>query len=600
MKTPLLLRPAIRVASIICIVVIFFIVYNNFLLDKSLAALDVSLQALKMGETAGASLLLNIDSVNEVTKPDFDESRVAKLDYVGSTIKERSTTEDVGIVLSNLIDEKKKQKMNLVKVLDNATLALKRTTSAGASAITAKDKKRRVKELLEEATAAHYKGEFDRAKTLYLEIIDKSGATYYGNIAKALLASLDKQSAILQKRTELTSQLKQLSDKIQILDACLELGKLEMQLFNFPQAIDYFDRILQEPAGPEIAAKAKFYMAWANKQTGNLDKSMVYFEELINESKDEKFITTSRFQVADTLKRKGEFEKAAQMFKDLAQQHSDSKMAPVSLIFSKYTYLFDLNDTEKANEVAMELISSHPDSDLLESVRKQTKIKGSPLEKLTTTKEAVGEDALTKLWSTVPVLKDALKLAEEAAVWYAIYMIEGSIDLAIQQNIKKGDDLIIDIDPAFLTNYVKKGLDRAATAAGLSMSGFMLEFPERGYIKVSGFVKIGPKNFKFYVLGRMTLERHIEMDFIKGEYNPEKWIILTVLEGKLGSFNAPVSIANKIMAKAHKVFNQKQVFKIERFSLTKEKIYFAGPVLYTQDELKRQRNLLDQYLKIYK
>src|SRR3989338_55812 len=97
------INPLLSVISTIFLLVIFFIGYNNFLLDKSLLALDVSLQSLKAGDTLGVGLLLNIENSAEVAKDNFDESLMARLDYLSTTISERATTKDVQIVLSDLM-----------------------------------------------------------------------------------------------------------------------------------------------------------------------------------------------------------------------------------------------------------------------------------------------------------------------------------------------------------------------------------------------------------------------------------------------------------------------------------------------------------------
>ncbi len=562
-------------------------------------ALDASLQSLRRGDTLGVALLLNISSAGEVAKEDFDESRLVKLDYLNSAIFERTISKDVQMVLSNLIDKKAERRPNILKPLDASALTFKKGLS-NMSAFVGRKRTQQLREDLKDAVAVHRNGDFSRAGSLYVDII-KSGATSrYADIAKALSINLNKQSLLKEECDKLVSGLNRLTDINDILKTYFRLGLLKTQLLNFNQARDYFSKVLDIAPDSDLATKAKFYLGWTNKQAGDLDQSIKYFKDLIRESKEEKLILTSRFQIADAFKRKGDYEKAAELFRDLAHKHGDSAVAPTSLMFSKFTYVFDLNDLDKANQITAELIRDYSGSALLELSREQLETKQIPFEQLTKAWEELRGEAVARAWLTVPVLGRALRLGEDTAAWYAVYMIEGSIDVATRRNLDKGEDLIINVDPEFLTNYVRKGLNRAARMAGLSVTGFKLEFPRKDHIQVSGFVKIGPINFKFYVLGRMALEKHIEMDLIKGEYNHQKWIIFAILEGKLGPFNAPVNIANKLIGKAHRVFNQKQVFKIERFSLSRDKIYFAGPLRYAQDELKRQRNLLDQYLRLYK
>ncbi len=562
-------------------------------------ALDGSLQSLRIGDTLGVALLLDISSAGEVAKEGFDESRLAKLDYLNSTISERTISKDVQIVLSNLIDEKAERRPNILKSLDASALVFKEGIG-NTFAFARRKSTQQLREDLKEAVVAHRNGDFSKARSLYVDIIKSGGTNRYADIAKALSINLNKQLLLKEECDELVSGLNQLTDIDDILKTYFRLGLLKTQLLNFNQARDYFSKVLDIAPDSDLATKAKFYLGWTNKQAGDLDQSIKYFKDLIQESEQEKLISSSRFQIADAFKRKGDYEKAAELFRDLAHKHGDSAVASTSLMLSKFTYIFDLNDLDKANKITAEVVRDYSGSALLELSREQLEIKQTPFEQLTKVPEGLKGEAITKVWSTVPVLGRALRLGEETAAWYAVYMIEGSIDAALQQNVGKGEILTIDVDPEFLTNYVRKSLNRAAKVVGLSVIGFKLEFPKKDHIRVSGFVKIGPKNFKFYALGKMTLEKHIETDLIKGEYSPQKWIMFTILEGKLGPFNAPVNIANRLTGKAHRVFNQKQVFKIERFSLSRDKIYFAGPLRYAQDELKRQRNLLDRSLILYK
>ena len=597
MRASFSLQLTLKIIVVIFLLVIFFIGYNSFLMDKSLVALDVSLQSLKAGETLGIDLLLNIDNAGEIVKEDFDESRLAKLDYLGSTILEGAATKDAQIVLSNLIDEKGRQKAGVLKSLDSSTLAFRRGIS---NIFTGGGKEQQLKQSLKQAVELHHNGDFTKAKGLYNNIIKSGGASRYAGVARALLTNLDKQLLLKGERDELASKVKRLSNTEETSKAYFKLGQLEMQLLNFKGAKVYFSKVLDTAPDSNLAPKAKFYLGWANKQAGNLEESVKYFEELARESEDEKLILSSRFQMADTFKRKGEYEKAAELYRDIAHKHSDSKIAPVSLEFSKFTYIFDLKDFDKANEVTAELIKSHPGSALSESARKQLKTEQDTLRHLTATPEALKGATLSRAWTTIPVLGQALKAGESAAARYAVYMIEGSIDRAIAANLDKNETLIIDIDPGFLTNYARQRLQQATKALGVSLSSFEITFPKKDHIQIGGFVKIGPKNFKFYILGRVALVRHVEMNLVKGEYNPTKWIIFTALEGKLGPFNVPVDLANKTMGKAHRIFNQKQIFRIEEFSLSPGRVYFSGPLRFTQNQLKAERNSLDQYLKLYK
>ncbi|MBN1405175.1 MAG: tetratricopeptide repeat protein [Candidatus Omnitrophica bacterium] len=599
MKTPLYLTVSLRLGFIILLVVLFFVGYNSFLVDKSLIALDASLQSLKKGETLGVALLLNIDSANEIVKDDFNENNLAKLDYVGSTIIDRPASQDAQIILSNLIGSTVTEKRTIKDTLEASNLAFKRGLNSIFGRVNPQDEIN-LKQKLKEATKAHASGDFDKAEALYLQVGRFAGASRYGDIASILLDNLKKQLLIKNEVNGLVAKIREPKNSTEAAKAYFKLGLLEIQLLNFAKAKEYFNKILEITPDSDLSKKANFYLGYSDKQSGNFEESIKYFEEAIKDSKEEKLITIGKFQIADNFKRQGEYEKAAELFRDIASKHEHSQIAATSLAFAKFTYLFDLNNSDKANEITTEMINKYPGSDLLEDTRQELEIKEDPLEYLTKGAENLDEGALVKIWSKVPVLNEALKSAENTAAWYAVYMIEGSIDRTLGENLQKNEILTISIDPEFLTSYVSKGLQNAAATVGVSISNFKIGFPQRDHAQISGLVKIGPANFKFYVLGKMSLEKHMEIDLIKGEYNPDKWVIFKIIEGKLGRFDIPTGLANKMMAKAHRIFNQKEIFQVEEFSLMPQRISLSGPVRFTQEELKMQRNLLDQYIKFYK
>lgn len=596
MKSSFTLHLVLNITIVFVLIVVFFVVYNNFLLDKSLMVLEASLQNLKAGDALGIGLLINIDNVNEIIKDDFDEVRLAKLDYLGSTIFDRTDTDDTQIILSDLMGGGSQQKSNILHTLDNSVLALRRGIGKAFGSGADENLLRR---RMEKAIKAHSSGNLNTAKDLYVSTIKAAATSRYADIAKALMVSLDKQLLTRQQRDRLILTINQMSDTTQMMDANFKLGQLEIQLLDFNQAATYFIKVFESSDDPALIVRSKFYLGWTSKQSGNLDESLKYFNELLQETKDEKLILNSKLQIANIYKRKKEFKKAAELYRGLAQEYKDSELAPTTLVLSKFTYMFDLNDMDKANEVTAELIKNYPAAGISEAARIKVKTEEDPFARLTGSPEGLGDSQLTTLWLRLPILSQAFRAAESAAARYAALMIEASIDRAIARGLDKNDILIIEIDPSFITNYVTARLKNVVSRLNLALIDFAITFPRNDHMKVSGSIKVGPKNFNFYIVGKIELKRHAEFDIIRGEYNPERWIVFTLSEGKFGPFKIPVNVANRMFKKAHKLFNQKQIFRIEDFSLSASKVYFSGPLLYTQDQLKIEKGTLDRYLTLY-
>ena len=381
-KIPFLLSLTVKIFVILLLFVIFFVGYNSLILDKSLAALDASLQTLKTGDALGIGLLLDVDSVNEIIKEDFNQSRLSKLDYLSSTIIERAESQDVQILLSGLIEERSSKRANFLKTLDNSVLTFRRNLNK--TAIFSQRNREKIKNDLEDAIDQHYKGDFEEAKALYQDIIKMAGTSHYADIARALLENLEKQVALKNRRNKLLIDLEQLTDTNDISLASYELGLIEIQLLDFHKAKDYFTKVQEISVDPNLIARANFYLGWTSKQEGNLEQGIEYFNQLLQAPADENLVIGSKFQIADSFKRKGEFEKAAELFRDLAKKHSESAAASLFLTFSKFTYIFDLDKSHKANEITAELIEYYPASELLETTRKELKVEQSPLDYLTT------------------------------------------------------------------------------------------------------------------------------------------------------------------------------------------------------------------------
>ena len=237
---------ATKLIFIILAVVVFFIFYNNFLLDKSLAALDVSLNALKTSDPAAIGLLLNIKTANEITRENFNDSIIAELDYLNTVIAQRPKSDDAQMILTNLVNSAKEERAPLLNTLDASALAIRKmlNNTLGLIDQNAREKQIKIIDKIKQAAKAHINGDFEKAKELYNEILKIAPNNNYAYIINGLLQQLQQQLVLIDKRNNVLNSLKGTTDFSKKPEYYFELGLIETQLLNYKEANNSFNKVI--------------------------------------------------------------------------------------------------------------------------------------------------------------------------------------------------------------------------------------------------------------------------------------------------------------------------------------------------------------------
>ena len=207
-------------------------------------------------------------------------------------------------------------------------------------------------------------GEYDVAMELYGEIARMYSAEREGRIAEIFLSGLKAKGELLKRANLLIIESNRLSpgEREKKQELLYEIGLIYAELFDLEDAAKFFKRAVEIEPSSDTALKAQYGMAWLHKEENKLDKSLKEFSEIaVKEAGD--LVFNSRYQQANIHHLKGEHEKFIELSLKLADdyQHKPA-IASLCLFQVGASYMYDLNDTEKAQEIFQRLIKTYPDT----------------------------------------------------------------------------------------------------------------------------------------------------------------------------------------------------------------------------------------------
>jgi len=292
------LKNTYMVLLIFVMAIVFFLVYNTYLVDSSLASLQSTLDKVDnvktITEAQMLASMLNYSLITEVSSRELKVSSMSKIELAKDILiqtKDKSRLEDAKVILREVVQDKEKKRPVVLAFLDKinklfAPLAVKLT------------------KIKLENRVRYLKWQLDRMKSRPgLEGI------YY------------------------------------------ELAGVYSELSEFNKARAAYEKVIELNPHSQLGKMAQFNLAWNQKRRGNLDESMKAFEALSKTSANEEMAIFSQYQIADVLRKKGEYEKAADIYQDLARKQPKTDLAKVADFQAGSTYLYDLKDYEKAKEV---------------------------------------------------------------------------------------------------------------------------------------------------------------------------------------------------------------------------------------------------------
>lgn len=280
---------------------IFFVSYNQYILDKSLTNLKVSLRQLEgvknVKDAHRIKDVLEGALILEITREDIDPSSLAKIEFAGNIIgsaDNKDQLRDANFFLRDVVRRKEEKSNWFSKAFNN----------------------------------------------LFLSIFP-------------------------QKRTENTSYLKKQIERLKREVAVgaagvnaqqkyLEISRLCIRAKSFQDAKEFLIKTIEIDPDTQLALKAQLYLGFVYKFQGKLSEAREVFAKA-KENLPQELGRLSAYQEGDCLYAMGKEEDAARTFEILFERDPSSPMAQLSQFRAGYIALYDLDDQQKAYDDFMKL-----------------------------------------------------------------------------------------------------------------------------------------------------------------------------------------------------------------------------------------------------
>jgi len=576
---------------------LFFLYYNKFLISHSVKALEVSLESIAQGELEGIDDLVGSYSKKAVVEG--DEADVARYDYITTTfLLGRESMADVESLLDDLLGSEKGRRSKALRILDAITIRVTRAFTYIKNTIVSFGRRSSDEELsssLERAVTLFKDKRFKAAEKLLKEIIIYGRGTTFAKLAEVYRERIRQHETLLKKEKKILKVIAREKNPVILQRLYYNLASLHVETDNYEKAGEYFLKAIRYLPESTVAQRAYISYAYLNKISGNLERAREILDEFLKNFPDSAFIIYAKLQIADILRREKDLA-AARYYYALAEEFRASRLSPLVLFQAACIYNFDLGKRKEAFQILAGIIEDYPAS------RPAQKIDRVFLEETIEQKLDIKDRLILAIWKTAPPFKQVMNLVEKGSVWYALYMIEGTIEQALQQEKRKGDLLTIERDSQFLTEWVKERIDvflENLEDYDAGLEDFAISFPRRGWILTQGVVSLQDKSWNSYVLGKMYLKRQEDFESEVGEeYSRKKWVVYEVTEARMGKINVPTVVINEALKKAYATFNKQQVFDIENMVISPTIGIWEGEVLYDRQTLKKKLEELEEYKKL--
>ena len=384
-------KPLVAVAA----VVIFFVVYNLYITDQSLAdikfAIEQAANAQSLDDLQGLNMILGNVVLKEVANKKVDSESLVKLDFAaGVTSKAEVLVQvnDIKFMLSDVLAKKKKERPNVLSALDgiNQMVIDARNNLAGAaSGINKKEvvvvepdqdkilsaQESEAKGDIEAAIKVYemalkqvpryqgmdkvrlgflYQGaeNFNKAKIIYEEVNDNAPGTTAAGFAARFLANLRNIRELSSRKKSLELDILHEASTERLQQFYYELGAVKGMMGDSAGAQQAYQKCIELEPNTEIAQKARFNIGFGYKMQGRYEESEKAFKQLNEEFPQGGLSADTDYWVADTLSSQGKYEEALKQFEQVAEKFKDNAIAEASLFRASYSCMYDLKDPDRA------------------------------------------------------------------------------------------------------------------------------------------------------------------------------------------------------------------------------------------------------------
>jgi len=320
--------------------VIFFAGYNRYLLDTSLANLKISLKELKntkdFAEVKRISSVLENTFLAELTKGDFDLTFALKLEMANQMLTESTK-------------EAQAKNEDYVMRLSSATgIEFAATVAQNISKETQiKDIEYFLEESIAKKTAK--KNRFiAKMEDIVVALFPGQRKENSGKI-KDTIETLEKNLSSYQ------------GEKLQ--EKYLEVVKLYLLVKDWQRAESYLNKSIEINSNNPSGLKAQFFLGILYRLKGEFKEAGTVFKK-IKDKLPREWKDFSAYEEADCLYKTGEKEEAVKLFEKNYQESPSSEIGQMAQFRAGYTYLYDLNNSQKAQEIFAKLPKAAPQAAL--------------------------------------------------------------------------------------------------------------------------------------------------------------------------------------------------------------------------------------------
>ncbi|MDD4182304.1 MAG: tetratricopeptide repeat protein [Candidatus Omnitrophica bacterium] len=304
---------------------IFFLGYNHYLLDSSLANLKISLRDLEtarsLTDVKRITGILDDSFLDELAKGDFDLAFAVKLELsqqiVEQELKAQKQTKEYAVKLSSAAD-----------IDFSAVITEKISKSSQIN-----DIKHFITQAINKKIAS---------RPALVNLLDNISIKLFPGKREVNEASLKSQIVKIEKGIS-----KYKGEELQ--DRYVEIGKLYLLLKDWVSAEKYFNRSIEVNSKNIKAVKTEFFLGVLYKCKKDFVKAAQTFGK-IKEQLPKEWKLFAYYQEADCLYKSGETNKAIALFEDLFRLDPSLEIPQLSQFRAGYAYLYDLQNPQKANE----------------------------------------------------------------------------------------------------------------------------------------------------------------------------------------------------------------------------------------------------------
>jgi len=294
--------------GVLLVTFLFFLIYNQFLLDANLTNLRVSLNALDLAEVSGdvdkIAALLNDAFISELKKKDLDVIALIKLEFssqIAGNYIDDAQKKDIEHLVGSTLREKEKERNPFLNKID----------------------------------------------ALLAKFIPKKREADSREI-KALIAERKRKLGLYS------------GQKFQ--EKSLELSRLYIQLKSWDKGVAVLNKAIEHDPQSEFNSNLKIYLAIIYKLKGDFVSAKDIFREIEGKLTGD-LKKYASYQIADCAYRMGEVGEAVRIFEAIFSDDPNSELGQIAQFRAGYIGFYELEDTKQSLESFEKLEALDPNSE---------------------------------------------------------------------------------------------------------------------------------------------------------------------------------------------------------------------------------------------